>query len=383
MRVLGACSLGGAGHLQPLRPLLDAAQRRGADTLVAGPPAIASMVEQMAYRFAVCGEPPEDLVGPIRERLPTAPAGEASALANRELFGRLATTAMLPSLERIVAEWGPDLVVREPCEYASAVIGHRENIAMAQVAIGLADVEWGSIEVASSALEEHRPGLTDEIRLTPYVTRFPASLDSSPFPDTRRYRETLGHPLPLPDWWDGSTAPLLYVSFGTVLGHMSVASTAYRVALAAVGELDVRVLLTVGPRFDLDQLGRIPHNVHVEPWVNQSDVLAEADVVLCHGGSGTTFGALAAGVPLVVAPMFADQFANGNKVAAAGAGVTLDTGAAGGRRRPLSLADASPLAQAIEEVRGDRSYRQAALRIATEMAAAPTIDELLTDLLAQ
>ncbi|HAN36530.1 MAG TPA: glycosyltransferase [Acidimicrobiaceae bacterium] len=383
MRVLGACSLGGAGHLEPLRPLLDAAQRRGADTLVAGPPAIASMVEQMGFRVAVCGEPPEDVVGPIRERLPTAPAAEASVLGNRELFGRLATAAMLPGLERIVAGWGPDLVVRDPCEYASAVIGHREHIAMAQVAIGLADVEWGSIEVASAALEVHRSGLTDEVRLTPYVTRFPASLDSSPFPDTRRYRETPGHPMPLPDWWDGSTAPLLYVSFGTVLGHMSMAATAYRVALAAVGELDARVLLTVGRRFDLDQLDAIPHNVHVEPWVNQPDVLAEADVVVCHGGSGTTFGALAAGVPLVIAPMFADQFANGAKVAASGAGVTLGSGAAGGRRRPLSWADGSPLAQAIETVRRDRSYRLAAHQIATEMASAPTIDELLMDLLAQ
>ena len=339
------------------------------------------MVEQIGLRFAVCGEPPEEVVGPIRERLPTAPAAEASVLGNRELFGRLATTAMLPGLERIMAEWGPDLVVRDPCEYASAVIGHREHIAMAQVAIGLADVEWGAIEVASPALEEHRSGLTDEIRLTPYVTRFPASLDASPFPDTRRYRETPGPRTPLPDWWDGSTAPLLYVSFGTVLGHMSMAASAYRIALAAVGELDVRVLLTVGHRFDLDQLEAIPNNVHVEPWVNQSDVLAEADVVLCHGGSGTTFGALAAGVPLVIAPMFADQFANGTKVAAAGAGVTLDPGATGGRRRPLSWADVGPLTQAIETVRRDRSYRQAAQQIATEMAAAPTIDEVLTGLL--
>jgi len=135
------------------------------------------------------------------------------------------------------------------------------------------------------------------------------------------------------------------------------------------------VLLTVGRRFDLDQLDAIPHNVHVEPWVNQPDVLAEADVVVCHGGSGTTFGALAAGVPLVIAPMFADQFANGAKVAASGAGVTLGSGAAGGRRRPLSWADGSPLAQAIETL--------AAHQIATEMASAPTIDELLMDLLAQ
>ena len=381
MRVLGACSLGGAGHLRPLRPLLDAARRQDAHTLIAGPPAIASLVEQEGFRFAACGEPPEDVVASIRERLPTAPADEASVLGNRELFGRLATTAMLPGLERIVADWSPDLIVRDPCEYASAVIGNREDIPAVQVAIGLADVEWGSLDVASPVLEAHHSGLTDAIRLTPYVTRFPASLDPSPFPDTRRFRETLEPPVPLPDWWHGSTAPLVYVSFGTVLGHMSMAATAYRVALGAVAELDARVLLTVGRRFDLDQLDAVPANVHVETWVNQSDVLAEADIVVCHGGSGTTFGALAAGVPLVIVPMFADQFANGAKVAAAGAGVSLDTVATGGdSRSPLSWADVNSLTGAIETVRRDPSFRQAAHRIATEMAAAPTVDEVLTGL---
>lgn len=167
--------------------------------------------------------------------------------------------------------------------------------------------------------------------------------------------------MPLPDWWDGSTAPLLYVSFGTVLGHMSMAATAYRVTLAAVGELDARVLLTVGRRFGLDHCDAIPHNVHVEPWVNQPDVLAEADVVVCHGGSDKTFGALATSMPLVIAPMFADQFANGAKVAASGAGVTLGSGAAGGRRRAAELGRRqSPGSGDRDCARRDRSYRLAA-----------------------
>ena len=97
MRVLVACSLGGAGHLQPLRPFLDAARRRGSETLVVGPPALRRMVEETGHRFAAGGEPPEDAVAPIREKLPVMPAREASVLGNRELFGRLATSAMLPA----------------------------------------------------------------------------------------------------------------------------------------------------------------------------------------------------------------------------------------------------------------------------------------------
>jgi len=381
MRVLAACSLGGAGHLQPLRPFLDAARHRGSETLVVGPPAIAPMVEETGHGFAAGGEPPEAAVAPIREQLPVVPAQEASVLGNRELFGQLATAAMLPAMNRVIADWNPDIVLRDPCEYASAVVAHRSGIAAAQVAIGLADVEWGSIDIAAPALEDHRPGLTEELRLSPYVTRFPASLDPSPFPDTRRFREIAAPVVRLPDWWNGSRAPLIYVSFGTVLGHMSIAAETYRIALTAAAGIDARVLLTVGRRFDPSRLGELPSNVHVEPWVDQADVLAEAEVVVCHGGSGTTFGALAAGVPLVIVPLFADQFANGPRVAEAKAGVVLNTGLdTGGGRRPFSQADAVGIAEAIETVRSHSSFRQHAQRIAAEMAQAPTVNDLLDEL---
>ena len=52
-----------------------------------------------------------------------------------------------------------------------------------------------------------------------------------------------------------------------------------------------------------------------------ADILGEAAVVVGHGGSGTTLEALAAGVPQVVAPLFADQPYNAARVAVVGAGV--------------------------------------------------------------
>jgi MGT family glycosyltransferase len=174
----------------------------------------------------------------------------------------------------------------------------------------------------------------------------------------------------------------VYVSFGTLLGHMSLAVDAYRAALRAVARIDARVLLTVGHQFDTSQLGELPGNVHVEPWVDQADVLGDADVVVCHGGSGTTFGALAAGVPAVVVPLFADQFANGAKVAQAGAGVVLDRGRDGeGRPRALSRGDAPRIAEAIQAVQAHSSYRQQAQVVAAEMAAAPSAEALLDDLI--
>ena len=385
MRLLAACSLGGAGHLNPLLPFLAAAQRQGDETLVVGAPAIREMVELAGYPFRAGGEPPEAVVAPIRERLPVLPPRDASILGNRDLFGRLATTAMLPGMERTCAEWSPDLVLRDPCEYASAIVTRRLGIPTAQVAISLAEAEAASITAAAPALEEHQSGLVEELRASPYLTRFPASLDPSPFPTTVRFKDpgtALGRPLP--DWWGGSEAPLVYVTFGTVLGHMSRAAGVYRAVMNAVKGLEVRVLLTVGRRFDRSSLGPIPANVRVEPWVDQADVVDQADLVVCHGGSGTAFGALAAGVPVVVVPLFADQFENGRRIADRGAGLVVEAKESTGAplRRGIGEQDVPRITAGITSVLATSSYRRSARRIAAEMAATQTVDEILTALAA-
>ena len=108
MRVLAACSLGGAGHLNPLLPFLAAARRRDDETLVVGPPGLREMVELAGYRFESGAEPIEAEVSPIRERLPVVAPEEAAVLANRDLFGRMATTAML--LKAFLKVIKPELV---------------------------------------------------------------------------------------------------------------------------------------------------------------------------------------------------------------------------------------------------------------------------------
>ncbi len=383
MRLLAACSLGGAGHLNPMLPFLLAARRGGADILIVGPPAMQQMVEQSGFPFQPGGEPSERDVAPIRERLPLAPAGEAAILGNRELFARLATAAMLPVMEQMVPEWHADLVLRDPCEYASAVCAHRLGVPTAQVGISLATVEENSITVAAPALEAHRTGLVDELRATPYLSRFPASLDPSAFPATIRYHDPPMAPVQrLPDWWGGSDAPLVYLTFGTVLGYMSLAAGVYRAAIKGVSGLDVRVLLTVGRRFDAARLGSIPPNVHVEGWVDQDRVVSEADLVVCHGGSGTLFGALAAGVPVVAVPVFADQFENARRLVASGAGLTVATEWTGNgpSRRVVDEQEAPRITRAITRALEDPSYRREACRLAEETAASRTVDQVLAGL---
>ena len=61
--------------------------------------------------------------------------------------------------------------------------------------------------------------------------------------------------------------------------------------------------------------------------------MPHAAAMVCHGGFGTVRAGLAAGVPLAVLPLFADQPDNARRVAELGAGIALDDGAGPWRAR--------------------------------------------------
>jgi UDP:flavonoid glycosyltransferase YjiC (YdhE family) len=381
MRVL-LSSTDGPGHFAPLRPFIDALVTRGDDVLIVVPPRLEATVSAMGQPFVVSAEPPAEELGALREHFSTVSGHEAAMLGNRELFGRLWTAALLPTAERACREWRPELVLHEAAEYASAIAAERCGVAHAQVAISLAEVESGSLELAASALAEHDEQIVKRLRASPYLTRFPASLDPSPYLATERFRDAPEAPrTSLADRWEGSDAPLVYVTFGSVTGGLPNAAAVYRTALDAVAGLHARVLLTVGRDVDINTLGRVPENTHVEAWVPQADVLADATLVVAHGGSGTTFGTLAAGVPLVIVPLFADQLVNAARTAGAGAAVVVEPDRDAERGMgTLGPQHAPRLRAAIETILADRSYARAATRIADEMTALPSIDDVLARL---
>jgi MGT family glycosyltransferase len=173
----------------------------------------------------------------------------------------------------------------------------------------------------------------------------------------------------------------VYVTFCSVAGGLPNALAVYRAALDALAGLPARVLLTIGDALDVGALGPVPENTHIEAWVPQADVLADATLVVAHGGSGTTFGTLAAGVPLVIVPLFADQLVNAERAAAAGAALVVEPDRETERGMgTLGPQHAPRLRAAIEIVLADPSYARAAGRIADEMARLPSIDDLLAEL---
>ncbi len=147
--------------------------------------------------------------------------------------------------------------------------------------------------------------------------------------------------------------PLVLVSLSTL--DQGQAMLMARI-LAALAELPVRVLVTLGPALAASQFTPSP-NVVLETFVPHGSVLPRAAVIVTQCGLGTVMKALAHGVPLVCIPLVGDQADNAARIEALGAGVRLSPDAEPARIRV-----------AIERVLADPAYRRGARRVAIAIA---------------
>ncbi len=200
--------------------------------MVAGPPPLSPTVERAGYRFWEGAEPPEDELGATWGRVPTVSPEEANEIVIGEIFAGLNVRAMLPSLEAACEEWQPDVLIREEAELASAIAAERHGVPHARVGVSLAGLEGMALEFAGARLDEHHRGIAERIWASPYLTFVPAALEDPQRalpPITHRFSDPAAGEQgePLPDWWSGDQRPLVYVSFGSVVGTMPVAGALY------------------------------------------------------------------------------------------------------------------------------------------------------------
>jgi UDP:flavonoid glycosyltransferase YjiC (YdhE family) len=381
MRVLFS-STRGAGHLQPLLPYAHALAAHGHEVKIAGPVDIAEPLSAAGLAHAPFDHPGDAALAPIWARFRGASLDESLALAMREIFAGLNAHAALPRLMETIDTWQPDLVVRDSVEFASAVAAERAGVPHARVAVHMVSFEEMIPALAAEPLDELRraAGLpasaTWFLSAEPVFSAFPASLDeASPGIGSPplRVRMIEDGSRAAPATWappPGDERPLVYVTFGTIIGTSPALRGVYRTALEAIASLPVSALLTTGRGMEEGTLGAIPANVHVEEWVPQREVTARAAAVVCHGGSGTVRGSLAAGVPMVVVPQGADQPHNARRIAAVGAGLSVPG------------ADAGILGAAVARVLAVDDFGRAARRIAEEIAAMPPVEAAVAAMVA-
>lgn len=341
MRILFA-STPGAGHVGPLLPFARAARAAGHEVRLA---AAGSAAQRAGLPVLALREAP----GRARAWAPVF-TDDAPGVVHvvQELFIGIDAAAALPGMLAAVEAFAPDLIVRETCEFASAVAAERFAVPVVQVGIHLdtaTDTSEALLAVAEPALRAL--GLREPARLLepPVLTLVPPSL-STPSPRLRHFRSELPPP---------RERDLVYVSFGSETPRTPHFPRLYRAVVEALSTVDLEVLVALGR--DPAELGPVPANVRAARWVDQAAALSRAAVVVGHGGSGTTLAALAAGAPLALLPLFVDGPDNALRVAAAGAG--------------LVAPDVVQLAHAVQRLLDDPRPRAAAETIAREIAALP------------
>jgi UDP:flavonoid glycosyltransferase YjiC (YdhE family) len=380
---------GSAGHVLPLAPFGHACRRAGHEVLVAAQRQHQANIDRAGLAFAPVADPPAEEWMPLLDAFAGLDVDAAQALMVGEFFARIDVDAALRDQLAIVEEWRPAVIVRESWEFASTLVAELHGVPLVRVGLALAAVEELSIRQAAANVDAARArvGLPadpagDALRETPYFTVVPEPLDdrgASPPRLVRRFahEQAVGDPPPAA-WWPDNDDPLVYVTFGSVTAqaHLPYYPELYRAAIDALAPLSARILVTIGETRDQDELGPLPPNVHVERWVLNDAVAPHAAAIVCHGGYGTTLGALGHGVPVVVVPLFsADQWANAHAVARVGAGIALTDERAA--RRVLELPGAATidrLRPAVERLLEDASYRRAAERIADARRALPPVD---------
>ncbi|TDP92886.1 macrolide family glycosyltransferase [Labedaea rhizosphaerae] len=131
----------------------------------------------------------------------------------------------------------------------------------------------------------------------------------------------LGDPNAPPTWTPpDDDKPLLVVSLGTSANRRP---EFFRTCAQALAELPWRILMTVHEGVSDADLGPLPPNVEVHRWLPLREVLAHADVFVCHGGMGSIMGALAHATPVVVVPDSPEGMVNAARVTELGLGRAL------------------------------------------------------------
>ncbi|CAM3017940.1 glycosyltransferase [Prescottella defluvii] len=168
----------------------------------------------------------------------------------------------------------------------------------------------------------------------------------------------------------GRNPPLVLASLSTV-GFPGQRRVLQNLLDAAEG-LDIELVVTTGPSVDPTEL-KPPANAAVHQHLPHNQVMPACSAVVGHGGHGTTFRALAHGLPMLILPMsrLSDQPTIGRTVAASGAGKVL-----------RKTAHPHRIRKALDELLRTDSYRAGAAalgdRIRATDGAATAADRLLT-----
>lgn len=376
-------SLGSFGHAFPLVPLAVAARDAGHDVVFATSEDFLPQLRKAGLETAAAGLGIRDAFGrafaesgpPGPRRPPGEVPPEVLTPIVAKVFGEVMPERFGADLPPVFARFRPDLVVSESGNWGGVFAALQAGLPAVSHGFGRVSTGDPMVTRIREAIREHGASLgisvDEDLDAGSYLDICPESVQDPDFLARTPRRVPLrpvgwSEPGELPPGVLDRSRPLVYLTLGTAMGHAGV----FGAAITGLSGLDVDVLVATGPTVDPATLGEVPPNVRLEAWVPQAALLPHVDLVVHHGGSGTTLGAFGAGLPQLLLPQGADQFSNADAVRAAGVG----------DRLLGTEVTAEAVATQARHLLTDPAVRDAARALAAEVAAMPSPAEVAAQL---
>ncbi|MFC9745492.1 macrolide-inactivating glycosyltransferase [Streptomyces niveus] len=290
----------------------------------------------------------------------------------------------LPHLAEAFEDDRPDLVISDITSYPAPILAHRWGVPYLQLSPNM--VAWDGYEEEVGAAQTAQ--LEESERGRAYRTRFQAWLDENgmDLPMDRfvvrpersivlipkalqlfadRVDESVftfvgacqGERADQGDWERPAGAEkVLLISLGSA---NTKKPGFYRACVEAFGDLPGwHVVLQIGKFVDPSELGEIPGNIEVHPWVPQLAILKKADAFITHAGAGGSQEGLATGTPMLAIPLAVDQFGNADTLVQLGVACQL----------PMEDVTAEALREAVTALVADLEVARRGEEIKQDMA---------------
>lgn len=373
-------TLPASGHFHPLVPLARALKSAGHQVAFASAATFRESVERLGFEFLAAGSTPfgppgmdpSQVQARQREMMRTVLDPQAMAAHVSRLFLGEHVQQRAKEVVGVLEGWKPDLLVRDGTDFAACAAAERLGIPHASVQVGGGDLTRSPM---AAMIGERLDALRSAVGLpTGDGLAMPKRYLNLAFAP-RRFFDDLGPTTQylqlavfdqsgaetIPEWMNGVNGPLAYASLGTVFNKDR---ELLQTLIESFRELPLEVLVTVGRDVDPATLRTSPPKVHVERYVPQSLVLPRCSVAVLHGGYNSTLSGIAAGVPMVMVPVAADQPMNARRCAAMGLG----------RVVPAVELSAPELRDAVNGVLADPSFRKNVQELRDEAAAQPPME---------
>ncbi|MEY2567381.1 MAG: hypothetical protein QOE35_1910 [Actinomycetota bacterium] len=309
------------GHFHPVAPLALALREAGHDVQVATDAGFGRWVEACGLPVLPAGRPQAEMVA------------QAASFPSAERAVRLFTTVSTPpfarDLLRAAVEWQPDLVVSEEAEYAGPLVASMLGLPCATHSwpgpARPADERAARVGSLVDVWREFGQREPPRLYGRPYLDCCPPPLQSDAIEGIDglvTVRPVLfdGPPGATSPLVDDVVHPVVFMTLGTV--PLFARPEMLRLIAESVAPSAGTVIVATGPH--VETVVPAQPGVRVARYVPLSAVLPVTDLVISHGGAGTTVACVLMGVPHLVIPQGApSQDRSATSVERLGVGLSL------------------------------------------------------------